>query len=47
MKKTENPEKKEVICLSCKEKVVVELVAYGYGHIATCPKCKELAYNDK
>lgn len=39
--------KKEVICINCKEKVVVELVKYGGGHIAICPKCKKLAYNGK
>jgi len=39
--------KKEVICISCNQKVVVSLVKYGDGHIATCPKCKKLAYNGK
>lgn len=39
--------KKKVICVSCKEKVEVELVPYGGGHIATCPKCNKLAYNGK
>jgi uncharacterized Zn finger protein len=34
-----------VTCLSCGEKVEVVLVQYGDGHIATCPKCGELAYS--
>ena len=38
-------DKKEVVCISCKKKVVVKLVAFGSGHIATCPKCGKLAYN--
>jgi predicted RNA-binding Zn-ribbon protein involved in translation (DUF1610 family) len=38
-------EKKEVTCISCGQKVEVRLVPYGYGRIATCPKCGKLAYN--
>jgi len=34
-------------CVSCKEEVVVKLVSFGGGHIATCPKCGRLAYNGK
>ena len=40
-------EKVKVICLSCGEEVEVKLVSYGYGHIAVCPVCNELAYNGK
>ena len=38
---------KEIVCLSCKKEVEVELVRYGSGHIAKCPKCGKLAYNGK
>ncbi|MFH1667601.1 MAG: hypothetical protein ABH884_01085 [Candidatus Komeilibacteria bacterium] len=38
---------KEVECLSCREIVKVELIPYGGGHIASCPKCNKLAYNGK
>ncbi|MFA6324725.1 MAG: hypothetical protein WCX46_00645 [Candidatus Paceibacterota bacterium] len=38
-------QKKEVVCLSCKKTVEVSLVSYGFGHIAPCPHCKQLAYN--
>ena len=41
MKNTE----KNVICVTCGKNVTVRLVEYGYGHIATCPLCKKLAYN--
>jgi len=40
-------EKVTVTCLTCKEKVKVEMIPYGSGHIAICPKCKKLAYNGK
>jgi len=36
---------KEVICLTCHKKVMVKLIPYGKGHIATCPECGQLAYN--
>ena len=39
--------KKKVTCASCDKEVEVVLVPYGHGHIATCPICKKLAYNDK
>lgn len=39
--------KKEVECISCWKKVEVNLIPYDNGHIATCPICKELAYNGK
>ncbi len=38
-------ENREVVCLSCKEEVVVKLVNFGGGKIATCPKCGKLACN--
>ncbi len=37
---------KTVKCLSCGLMVIVNLIAYGFGHIATCPKCGELALNE-
>lgn len=37
--------KKEVVCVSCYQKVEVTLVAYGGGYIAHCPLCGKLAYN--
>jgi len=36
---------KEVTCLSCKQKITIELIKFGNGHIATCPKCDHLAYS--
>ena len=38
-------ESKNVVCVNCKEKVVVKLVPYGEGHIAMCPKCGHLICN--
>lgn len=34
-------------CLSCGKWVMVDMVKYGNGHIAECPKCWKLAYNGK
>jgi len=39
--------KKKVICQSCGKEVEVEMISYGDGHIATCPKCDRLAYSGK
>ena len=39
--------KKVVVCVSCGKEVEVDLQHYGGGHIATCPKCGQLAYNGK
>ncbi len=38
--------KRFVVCVTCKKEVEVELVRYGYSHIAICPLCKKLAYNE-
>lgn len=40
-------ETEKIKCLTCGEEVEVELMNYGYGHIARCPKCDKLAYNGK
>jgi len=37
----------KVICLSCKEEVLVKVTKYGNGYIAKCPKYGDLAYNSK
>ena len=34
-----------VVCLSCLQEVEVEMIAFGFGHIAFCPNCKHLAHN--
>jgi Zn finger protein HypA/HybF involved in hydrogenase expression len=36
-----------VKCLSCHESIEVKPIPYGYGYIATCPKCGKLALNTK
>jgi len=36
---------KVVTCVSCYKKVMVKLLPFGNGHIATCPECQKLAYN--
>ncbi|MEK7567925.1 MAG: hypothetical protein AAB513_03340 [Patescibacteria group bacterium] len=47
IEKQEGPQegKESVVCLSCHKQVEVKMIEYGGGHIATCPLCKELAYN--
>ena len=37
----------KIVCLSCQKEVEVKLIPFGNGHVATCPKCKEIAYNGK
>ena len=40
-----NGEEKIVVCLACGKTVTVKLIRYGFGHIATCPECRKLAYS--
>ena len=37
----------KVKCVNCGKEVVVKMVAYGNGRIATCPVCDKLAFNGK
>ena len=34
-----------VECRDCNETVWVDLVRFGGGYIAGCPKCRKVAYN--
>jgi len=46
----EDPEleknKKEIICLSCGKKVLVDLISFGGGLVAVCPLCGRLALSE-
>jgi hypothetical protein len=39
--------KRKIICLSCSQEVIANLIIYADGYIATCPLCKKLAHFGK
>jgi Zn finger protein HypA/HybF involved in hydrogenase expression len=37
----------EIKCLNCGHSIRADIIRYGDGYIALCPKCDKLAYNSK